>query len=232
MAKAGCSAMPASPLHSWRLHAATPPPSAPAATLPHPMSHLHQRVDLGVWVGVARLVQRQRRVLQQLLHHALLAGPHRHVVKLGGGAEDLQQPLELGLGGERGRKQLDGGVGDVVVGWAGWVGWARAGGCGWRAGHASGHAGAECRLLLQGARAASTHPPPPPARSPAIMPRLRGSRSMSSSTASRRLASRSASTRSTSSDRWSLTWRWLTPCGARAQGGSAGGRVSRRSMLS
>ena len=45
-----------------------------------------------------------------------LTGPHGQLVELAGTGHDLQQALELGLGGEGGRQELDGGVLDVIVG--------------------------------------------------------------------------------------------------------------------
>ncbi len=41
---------------------------------------------------------------------------HGQVVKFAGGGDDLQQALQLGLGGERGRQNVYGSVLDVVVG--------------------------------------------------------------------------------------------------------------------
>mmetsp|Transcript_30308 Transcript_30308/g.77305 ORF Transcript_30308/g.77305 Transcript_30308/m.77305 type:complete len:603 (-) Transcript_30308:4987-6795(-) len=76
---------------------------------------LQQRVGLDVRVCELLVVHRHGGVRQQLAHRLLLAGPHRQRVKLGRGADDLQQTLDLRLGRQARRKQLDGGVGDVVV---------------------------------------------------------------------------------------------------------------------
>ena len=46
----------------------------------------------------------------------VVTGPHGQIIKFAGAGQDFQQALELGLGSEGGGQELDGGVGNVVVG--------------------------------------------------------------------------------------------------------------------
>ena len=57
---------------------------------------LQDDVGLGVRVVVPRAVDLERLVRGELSERVILAQPHRQGVELGGGGEDLEQPLELG----------------------------------------------------------------------------------------------------------------------------------------